>query len=118
MGRFLLVNLIYNFLKTSAQSVVFPGGSEVRKPPAVQEMREMRGMQVPSLGREDPLEKGMATPSRILAEKVPQSEEPGRPLKTGSQKSDVTEATGIHLWSEAICSTGDNSFECCDFQYH
>ena len=31
---------------------------------------------VPSLGREDPLEKGMATPSSILAWRIPWTEEP------------------------------------------
>ena len=34
-------------------------------------------MWVQSLGREDPLEKGMATHSSILAWKVPSTEEPG-----------------------------------------
>ena len=33
---------------------------------------------VPSLGREDPLEKEMATHSRILAWEIPWMEEPGR----------------------------------------
>ena len=42
----------------------FPGGSEVTNPPAVQETQEMW---VRSLGQEDPLEKGMATHSSILA---------------------------------------------------
>jgi len=32
---------------------------------------------VQSLGQEDPLEKGMATHSRILAWRIPQPEEPG-----------------------------------------
>ena len=36
----------------------------VKNPPAMQEMQEM---QVRSLGQEDPLEKGMATHSSILA---------------------------------------------------
>ena len=36
-------------------------------------------MQVRSLGREDPLEKGMATPSSILAWRLPWTEEPGGP---------------------------------------
>ena len=40
--------------------------------PAVQET------QVPSLGREDPLEKEMVTHSSILAWKIPWTEEPGR----------------------------------------
>ena len=34
-------------------------------------------MQVPSLGQEDPLEKGMATHSSILAWRIPWTEEPG-----------------------------------------
>ena len=33
--------------------------------------------QVPSLGGEDPLEKEMATYSSILAQEIPQTEEPG-----------------------------------------
>ena len=40
--------------------------------PAIQEM------QVGSLGREEPLEKEIATHSSILAWKVPWTEEPGR----------------------------------------
>ena len=37
----------------------------------------MKEMQVLSLGREDPLEKKMATPSSILAWRIPWTEEPG-----------------------------------------
>ena len=44
----------------------------VKNPPAMQET------QVPSLGQEDPLEKGMATHSSILAWGIPWTEEPGR----------------------------------------
>ena len=36
-------------------------------------------MWVRSLGWEDPLEEGMATHSRILAWRIPWTEEPGRP---------------------------------------
>ena len=43
----------------------------VKNPPAVQETW------VSSLGQEDPLEKGMATHSSILAWKIPGPEEPG-----------------------------------------
>ena len=39
---------------------------------------EMRETQVQSLGREDPLEKGMAIHSSILAWRIPWTEEPGR----------------------------------------
>ena len=42
--------------------------------------------QVRSLGREDPLEKEMATHSSILAWKIPWMEEPGRLQSTGSQR--------------------------------
>ena len=42
----------------------FPGGSVGKKLP-------MKGMQVRSLGWEDPLEKGMATYSSILAWEIP-----------------------------------------------
>ena len=40
-------------------------------------MRETQEMQVRSLGQEDPLEEGMATHSRILAWRIPWTEEPG-----------------------------------------
>ena len=43
-------------------------------------------MRVPSLGREDPLEEGMATHPSILAWRIPQTEEPGRLQSMGSQR--------------------------------
>ena len=43
----------------------------IKNLPAIQETW------VPSLGREDPLEKEMATHSRILAWRIPRTEEPG-----------------------------------------
>ena len=42
---------------------------------------------VPFLGGEDPLEKGMATHSSILAWRIPWTEKPGGLQFTGSQKS-------------------------------
>ena len=65
----------------------FPGGSVVKNLPAMQEM------QVQSLGREDTLEKQMATHSSVLAWRIPQTEEPGVLQSMGSQGSDMTEAT-------------------------
>ena len=41
---------------------------------------------VPSLSREDPLEKGMATHSSILARRTPWTEEPGGLQSMGFQK--------------------------------
>ena len=46
----------------------------------------MRETQVQSLGREDHLEKAMATHSSILAWRIPWMEEPGRLQSTGSQR--------------------------------
>ena len=40
-------------------------------------MQESQEMQVSSLGQKDPLEKGMATHSSILAWGIPWTEEPG-----------------------------------------
>ena len=52
----------------------------VKNLPVIQET------QVQSLGWEDPLEKGMATHSSILAWRVPQTEEPGGLQSMGLQR--------------------------------
>ena len=52
----------------------------------VKHLPTMRETQVRSLGREDPLEKEMATHSSILAWKIPWTEEPGWLLSMGSQR--------------------------------
>ena len=46
---------------------------------------------VPSLGQEDPLEKGMAIHSSILAWRIPWTEESGRLQSMGHKESDTTE---------------------------
>ena len=46
--------------------------------------------QFQSLGHEDPLEKGMATHSRILAWGTPWTAEPGRLQSMGPKKLDMT----------------------------
>ena len=46
----------------------------------------MLEIRVGSLGREDPLEKVMATHSSTLAWKIPWTEEPGRLQSMGSQR--------------------------------
>ena len=53
----------------------FPSGLAVKNLPAVQELQDT---QFRSLGREDPLEEGMATHSSILAWRIPWLEEPER----------------------------------------
>ena len=52
----------------------------------VKRLSTMEETWVQSLGREDPLEKEMATHSSILAWEVPWTEEPGGQQSTGSQK--------------------------------
>ena len=58
-----------------------PGAQTAKTLPAVQETQGQ------SLGQEDPLEKGMATHSSILAWTIPWTEEPGGLQSIGSQKS-------------------------------
>ena len=58
----------------------FPDGSAVKTLPAMQET------QIQSLGREDLLEKEMATHSNIPDGKIPWTEEPGGLQSKGSQR--------------------------------
>ena len=48
-------------------------------------MQELQETQVQSLDQEDPLEKGMATHSSVLAWEIPWTEEPGREGVTKSR---------------------------------
>ena len=69
----------------------FPSGSAVKNPPAMQETRQRPWVQ--PLGREDPLEKEMATRSSILALRIPWTEEPGGLQSMGSQRAGHHRAT-------------------------
>ena len=57
----------------------------------VKNVPTMQKTWVRSLGREDPLEKGMATHSSILAWRIPWTEEPGRHSPWGCEELDTTE---------------------------
>ena len=57
----------------------------------------MRETWVRSLGREDPLEKEMATHSSILAWRIPWMEELGGLQSTGRKESDTTECLHFHF---------------------
>ena len=59
----------------------------IKNLPAVQET------QFQSLGREGPLEEGMATHSSILARKILWTEKPGGYSPWGHKESDTTEVT-------------------------
>ena len=62
----------------------------VKNPPAMQETW------IRSLGWEDPLEKGVATHSSILAWRVPWTEEPGGLQRMGSQRVGHDGVTNMH----------------------
>ena len=65
--------------------VAFLGTQAVKNLPVMQETW------VQSLGREDPLEKGLAAHSSILAWRIPWTEEPGGLQSMWSQESDMTQ---------------------------
>ena len=50
------------------------------------QMQEMQESQIRSMGQEDPLEKGMATHSSILAWRILWTEEPGRLQSIGLKR--------------------------------
>ena len=60
----------------------------------------MQETQISSLGGKDPLEEGMATPSSILAWRIPRTEEPGRPWPRGSKGVQQNWATNAFTFQE------------------
>ena len=76
-----LINLLCFFLKNVLMLERASGVAQmVKNLPAMQETW------VRSLGREDPLEKDMATHSSIPARRIPWTEEPGRLQSMGLQR--------------------------------
>ena len=79
----------------------------VKNPPAIQETW------VRSLSQEDPLKKGMATRSSIIAWKIPQTEEPGRLQSMGLQRVRHNRATNntwaLVLTKGAMMTLGNSS---------
>ena len=62
------------------REIIFPGDSDS------EECAATRETQVRSLSQEDPLEKGMATHSSVLACRIPWTEESGGLQSMGSQR--------------------------------
>ena len=81
------VIVINNWILTFSFNYAFLVAQMVKNLPAVQET------QVQFLSQEDPLEKGMATQSSILAWRIPWTEEPGGLQSTGSQRVEHDWAT-------------------------
>ena len=73
----------------------------------IKNLPAMQEMQVQSLGREDPLEEGMATHSSILAWRIPWTEEPGGLQSMGFQNS-LTRLKQLSMHAQAIRGTTDD----------
>ena len=76
---------IFVFLQYTVVYVTSLVAQTVKNPPAMQEIW------VWSLGQEDPLEKGTAIHSSILAWRIPWTEEPGGLQSMGLKELDTTE---------------------------
>ena len=61
----------------------------------VKNLPAMQETWVRSLGQEDPLKKGMATHSSILAWEIPLTEEPGGLQSMGSQESQLVQTARV-----------------------
>jgi len=86
------------------------GGRQGSDFPVAQMVKNLPTMQktwVPSLGREDPLEKGMAIHSSILAWRIPRTKEPGRLQSVVSQSQTGLsdhhhQGSGTAVWATAL----------------
>ena len=78
-------------MQISRGGTKFPGGSVVKSLPVIQDT------QVQYLGWEDPLEKGMATHSNILAWRIPWTEELRGLQSRGSERVRHDNVINTHL---------------------
>ena len=75
----------------------------IKNPPAMQELQET---QVQCLGWEDPLKEEMATHSRILAWRIPRTEDPGGLQFLGSQTQTRLKQLSMHGHNSAVEGRG------------
>ena len=102
------VVLIYSFHFLYYLCWAFLVTQTVKNLPAMQET------QVQSLGQEDPLEKGMAAHSSILAWSFPWTEEPGRIQSMGSQRVRHDWATKHSTWEMSFPGDSDSKESACN----
>ena len=81
----------YLDFSSTHEGLGFPGGSDSKVFAC-----SAGDTQVQSLGWEDPLEKGLATHSSIIAWRIPWTEEPGRLQSMGSQRGKHNWVTHFH----------------------
>ena len=72
------------FTQSPPEPLGFPGGASGKEPVNAGDEMEETGLQ--SLSWEDPLEEGIITLYRILAWRIPWTEEPGGLQSMGSQR--------------------------------
>ena len=76
---------------TKDQQAGFPGGASGKEPPC--QRRRCKRLRVRSLGREDPLEEGMAIQSSILSCRIPMDRRAWQVTIHRASELDVSEAT-------------------------
>ena len=74
----------------------------------VKNLPAMLKTQIRSLGQEDPLEKGTATHSSILAWRIPWTEEPGGLQSIGSQRVRYNWVTNTHALASLVAQLAKN----------
>ena len=92
---------LWKLAKGQSQGISFLSQRQLTRASLVaQTVKNLPAMQetmVQSLGREDPLEKGMATHSSILAWRIPWMEEPGGLQYWGCKESNMTQRLIFHF---------------------
>ena len=84
----------------------------------VKHLSTMQETWVPSLGREDPLEKEIAIHSRTIAWKIPWTEEPGRVHRVAKSRTQLSDFTFTqqrtvknYLCPDTVSGLGDTKIE-------
>ena len=73
----------------------------------VKNLLAMQETWVQSLGQEDPLQKEMTSHSSILAQEIPQTEEPNKLQSMGLQRVFIIVAIDCSVEKESACNAGD-----------
>ena len=95
--------MLFNFQKGKREREVFPGDPGVKNLPIMKELQETW---VLSLGQEDPLKKGIAIHSSILAWRISWTEESG-----GLQSKGLPNSTWLKWISEHECKKKGNHID-------
>ena len=78
-----------------------------------QTVKNLPAMWVRFLGQEDPLEKGRATHSNILARRIPRTEEPGGLQSMGRRELDMTDFLFFFKYSRSVSGAKERLAQMC-----